>query len=120
MVPAPTFLAGGVLYPPSIFWSLPFIPNVLYANVFTMLPSGALMSLATNALLNLCAPHGWDLGDVQTGDTGDAAAAAAAETWKDAPLVCTGTEAGAAQDQAHKLLLRSVVPTARFAVRRAQ
>ena len=39
MVSAPTFLAGGVLYPPSILWSLPFIPNVLYANVFTMLPS---------------------------------------------------------------------------------
>ena len=48
MVPAPTFLAGGVLYPPSIFWSLPFIPNVLYANVFTMLPS--LPSSATTTI----------------------------------------------------------------------
>lgn len=82
-------------------------------SVFTMLPSGALMSLATNALLNLCAPHGWELGDVQTGG------APAAEK-QEAPLVCTGTEASAGQDQAHKLLLRNVVPTARFAVRRAQ
>ena len=55
----------------------------------------------------------------QTGATGDATAAAAAETWQDAPLVCTGTEAGAAQDQAHKLLLRSVVPTARPLSRRS-
>tara|TARA_B110001452_G_scaffold211691_1_gene182205 strand:- start:486 stop:758 length:273 start_codon:yes stop_codon:yes gene_type:complete len=89
-----------------------------------MLPSGALMALATNALLNLCAPHGWDLGDVQTGGTGGAGlgaatAKSATEAWQEAPLVCTGTEAGEAQDQAHQLLLRSVVPTARFAVRRA-
>ena len=36
---APTMIAGGVLYPPSLLWSLPFVPNLLYANVFTMLPS---------------------------------------------------------------------------------
>ena len=34
---APTMIAGGVLYPPSLLWSLPFVPNLLYANVFTML-----------------------------------------------------------------------------------
>ena len=39
MAPAPTLIAGGVLYPPSLLWSLPFVPNLLYANVFTMLPS---------------------------------------------------------------------------------
>ena len=39
MAPAPTMIAGGVLYPPSLLWSLPFVPNLLYANVFTMLPS---------------------------------------------------------------------------------
>ena len=33
---APTMIAGGVLYPPSLLWSLPFVPNLLYANVFTI------------------------------------------------------------------------------------
>ena len=36
---APTMIAGGVLYPPSLLWSLPFVPNLLYNNIFTMLPS---------------------------------------------------------------------------------
>ena len=31
MAPAPTMIAGGVLYPPSLLWSLPFVPNLLYA-----------------------------------------------------------------------------------------
>ena len=39
MAPAPTMIAGGVLYPPSLLWSLPFVPNLLYNNIFTMLPS---------------------------------------------------------------------------------
>ena len=39
MAPAPTLIAGGVLYPPSLLRSRPFVPNLLYANVFTMLPS---------------------------------------------------------------------------------
>ena len=37
MAPAPTMIAGGVLYPPSLLWSLPFVPNLLYNNIFTML-----------------------------------------------------------------------------------
>ena len=36
-----------------------------------------------------------------------------------APLVCAGTEASAGQDQSHKLLLRSPIPSARFIVRKA-
>ena len=41
MAPAPlSFVGGSLLYPPSIVWSLPFLPNLLYnPNWFTMLPS---------------------------------------------------------------------------------
>ena len=41
MAPAPlSFVGGSLLYPPSIIWSLPFLPNLLYnPNWFTMLPS---------------------------------------------------------------------------------
>ena len=69
---------------------------------------GALMSLATNSLLNLCAPHGWD--DVAAPDTSSGA--------EPAPLVCTGVEAGAAHDQSHRLLLRTPIASSRFAVER--
>ena len=41
MAPAPlSFVGSSLLYPPSIIWSMPFLPNLLYhPNWFTMLPS---------------------------------------------------------------------------------
>ena len=75
--------------------------------VFAVMPSGALMALGTNSLLNLCAPHGWDGVELVPG----------AEKQK-APLICAGEEAGAGHDQSHRLLLRTPTPTARFTVER--
>ena len=66
------------------------------------MPSGALMSLATNSLLNLCAPHGW--GEAAGLDGTDAPQGDAPNTGgKPAPLICTATEPGEGQDQARSL-----------------
>jgi len=69
------------------------------------------MSLATNALLNVCSPHGWEAAGLDGPGRGEGRAEAhAADAPKGgeagggkaadgAPLVCTATEAGEGQDQ---------------------
>ena len=69
------------------------------------------MSLATNALLNVCSPHGWEAAGLDGPGRGEGRAEAhAADAHKGgeagggkaadgAPLVCTATEAGEGQDQ---------------------
>ena len=77
-------------------------------STFAVLPSGALMSLATNSLLNLCTATGWAEAVTSDGVAGDAAGDAGlggAEVHRDtgasaAPLVCAAVEPGEGSDQA--------------------
>ena len=65
------------------------------------------MSLATNALLNVCSPHGWEAAGLDGPGPADAYAADAPKGGEagggkaadGAPLVCTATEAGEGRDQ---------------------
>ena len=65
------------------------------------------MSLATNALLNVCSPHGWEAAGLDGSGRAEAHAADAPKGGEagggkaadGAPLVCTATEAGEGQDQ---------------------
>ena len=65
------------------------------------------MSLATNALLNVCSPHGWEAAGLDGYGRAEASAAVAPKGGEagggkaadGAPLVCTATEAGEGQDQ---------------------
>lgn len=77
-------------------------------STFAVLPSGALMSLATNSLLNLCTATGWAEAVTSDGAAGDASGDAGlggAEVHRDtgasaAPLVCAAVEPGEGSDQA--------------------
>ena len=73
------------------------------------------MSLATNALLSVCSPRGWEAAGIIAGLDGPGRAEVRAEAYAahapkggeagggkaadGAPLVCTATEAGEGQDQ---------------------
>ena len=94
-------------------------------SAFALLPGGGVMSLATNSLLNLCAPHGWDaaLGTGTDAAPDPAAPSATAGAVKGPQLVCAAAEPGdgsnsGGHDVTHRLLLRSAIPSSRFAVER--
>ena len=57
-------IAGGVLYPPSLLWSLPFVPNLLYARLHE-LPRAASPAVPPTTTLQQDLPEPPDISNPQ-------------------------------------------------------